>query len=160
VMGGKLTTFRLVAREALARLAAVFPALAALPDAPAFDAVPPSPAVDALGGRRARRLTGRYGADAESLVANAAAGELEEVPGTDVLWAELRHAARVERVVHLDDLLLRRVRLGILLPEGGARHLPRVRAICQSELGWDDARWETEELAYRAEIARSWSAPA
>jgi glycerol-3-phosphate dehydrogenase len=26
--------------------------------------------------------------------------------------------------------------------------LPRIRAICQPELGWDDDRWETEEAAY------------
>jgi len=36
----------------------------------------------------------------------------------------LRWAARAEAVSHLDDLLLRRVRLGLLLPGGGVRHLP------------------------------------
>jgi len=74
--------------------------------------------------------------------------ELEPIPGTNTLWAELRWAARAEGVIHLDDLLLRRVRLGLLLPEGGRPLLPAIRAICQSELGWDDARWETEEAAY------------
>jgi glycerol-3-phosphate dehydrogenase len=64
------------------------------------------------------------------------------------LWAELRWAARAEAVVHLDDLLLRRVRLGHLLPEGGAEVLPRIRAICQPELGWDDDRWASEEASY------------
>jgi hypothetical protein len=56
----------------------------------------------------------------------------------------------MERVRHLDDLLLRRVRLGLLLPEGGAAHLPAIRAICQPELGWDDARWQEEEARYQA----------
>jgi glycerol-3-phosphate dehydrogenase len=46
--------------------------------------------------------------------------------------------------------LLRRVRLGLQLREGGAAVLSRVRAICQPELGWDDARWEREEQEYRA----------
>jgi hypothetical protein len=55
----------------------------------------------------------------------------------------------MERVQHLDDLLLRRVRLGLLLPEGGAAHLPAIRALCQPELGWDDARWHEEEARYR-----------
>ena len=98
----------------------------------------------------ARRLAGRYGADAPALLAAAAAGELEAIPGTLTPWAELRWAARAEGVAHLDDLLLRRIRLGLLLREGGAALLPRVRRICQPELGWDDARWEREEADYRA----------
>jgi hypothetical protein len=44
--------------------------------------------------------------------------------------------------------LLRRVRLGLLLPEGGSAHLPALRALCQRELGWDDARWDSEARAY------------
>jgi glycerol-3-phosphate dehydrogenase len=95
-----------------------------------------------------RRLLGRYGAEASLLVAAAAPGELEPIPTTRTLWGELRWAARAEGVVHLDDLLLRRVRLGLLLPEGGRDLLPEVRAICQAELGWDDARWEAEAEAY------------
>jgi glycerol-3-phosphate dehydrogenase len=66
------------------------------------------------------------------------------------LWAEVRWAARAEAVAHLDDLLLRRVRLGLLLPEGGRRHLARIRAIAQPELGWDDAGWAREVEAYLA----------
>jgi glycerol-3-phosphate dehydrogenase len=73
---------------------------------------------------------------------------LEPVGGTETLWAELRWAARAEAVAHLEDLLLRRVRLGHLLPKGGAEFLPRIRAICQPELGWDDRRWTSEEAAY------------
>jgi hypothetical protein len=61
--------------------------------------------------------------------------------------------------VHLDDLLLRRVRLGHLLPHGGQALLPRVRAICQPELGWSDARWEAEEAAYLALWQRCYSLP-
>jgi glycerol-3-phosphate dehydrogenase len=34
------------------------------------------------------------------------------------------------------------------LPQGGAALLPRIRDICQPELGWDDARWQGEEAAY------------
>lgn len=51
-------------------------------------------------------------------------------------------------VVHLDDLLLRRVRLGLLLPEGGRELLPEIRSSCQPELGWDDPRWEVEADSY------------
>jgi glycerol-3-phosphate dehydrogenase len=51
-------------------------------------------------------------------------------------------------VVHLDDLLLRRVRLGLLLPNGGLDIIDRIRRIVQSELDWDDAHWEQEVTAY------------
>ncbi|MDP2228539.1 MAG: FAD-dependent oxidoreductase, partial [Moraxellaceae bacterium] len=63
------------------------------------------------------------------------------------------------QVEHLDDLLLRRTRLGLLLPEGGMAHLLRVRTVCQAELGWDDARWATETERYRALWQRHYSLP-
>jgi glycerol-3-phosphate dehydrogenase len=150
VTGGKLTTFRLIALDALK---AVRYRLSELP--PVDDQVPVLNPVDVdlpdsqcLGETMRRRLLGRYAADAPALVRAAQLGELEPIPGTQTLWAELRWAARAEGVVHLDDLLLRRVRLGHLLPRGGESLLPQVRTICQPELGWDDERWETEEQAY------------
>ncbi|MBX3060455.1 MAG: hypothetical protein KF770_28685, partial [Anaerolineae bacterium] len=66
---------------------------------------------------------------------------------------------RAEGVQHLEDLLLRRLRLGLLLPEGGRAHLPRIRAICQAELGWDDGRWQDEEAAYLALWQHCYSLP-
>ena len=50
--------------------------------------------------------------------------------------------------MHLDDLLLRRTRLGLLLPHGAAALLEDVRDICRQELGWDDARWAQERSRY------------
>jgi glycerol-3-phosphate dehydrogenase len=44
--------------------------------------------------------------------------------------------------------MLRRTRLGLVLPRGGAEHLPRIGAICRAELGWGQARWEEEEERY------------
>jgi glycerol-3-phosphate dehydrogenase len=95
-----------------------------------------------------QRFLGRYAVDAPKLVAAAHPGELETIPGTQTHWVELRWAARAEGVVHLEDLLLRRVRVGHLLPRGGASLLPRIRTICQPELGWSDDRWATEQSAY------------
>ncbi len=74
-------------------------------------------------------------------------------------WAELRWAAQAEGVVHLDDLLLRRIRLGLVLPNRGKAHLPRIRAMCQGELGWDDARWKQEEESYVALIRTYYGLP-
>lgn len=164
VTGGKLTTFRLIALDALEAVRDRLPELAALNEnISALDIVAPdlldAVTLEAEGAREPaavrlteplrRRLLGRYGAAAPDLVAAAGPGELEAIGSTPTLWAELRWAARREQVVHLDDLLLRRVRLGLLLPDGGRDILPRVREICQAELGWDDARWAAEEARYR-----------
>jgi glycerol-3-phosphate dehydrogenase len=170
VTGGKLTTFDAIAQDTLARVKPRFagrttgevgrggrtPPLDPLPDSHAgFDdelaLLPPS---------LRRRLTGRHAADAAALVEAAAdRAELAPIPGTPEPWAALRWAARAEGVVHLDDLLLRRVRLGLLLPGGGAAHLDRIRAIVAPELGWDDSRWTAEEAAYRARWARDHAPP-
>ena len=150
VTGGKMTTFRLIGLDAFKAIHHRLPEIPKIEeDIPVLNRVDlelPQKAYIEESSRR--RLLGRYGADASPLVDAAREGELEPIPGTRVLWAELRWASHAEGVVHLDDLLLRRVRLGLLLPRGGADLFPAIRAICQPELGWDDARWEKEEADY------------
>ena len=154
VTGGKLTTFREIAREAVDKVELTLPHPPKGADKRGKFAAPPTSArwgeLDVL---ERRRLAGRYGTWTPALVDASKEGELERIPETWFLWAELRHAARVERVVHLEDLLLRRVRAGLLLAGGGAEHLPRIRAICQAELGWSDAKWAKEEDLYLASWA-------
>ncbi len=161
VTGGKLTTFRIVALEVLKKARHIDPELPrADKDVPMFEPFDSElVGTDALDEKACRRLTGRYGADALNLLQVSQPDELESIPGTTILWAELRWAARAEGVVHLDDLLLRRVRLGLLVPNGGQEHLPRIRTICQPELGWDNARWEQEERVYLALWRRCYSLP-
>jgi glycerol-3-phosphate dehydrogenase len=150
VTGGKLTTFRLIALDALKAVRYRLPHLPPLDDSvPVLDPIDVElPTDPPLEERVRRRLLGRYAADAPLLVAAAQSGELAEIPGTQSLWAELRWASRAEGVVRLDDLMLRRVRLGHLLPGGAQGLLQRIRGICQPELGWSDARWESEQAAY------------
>ncbi len=150
VTGGKLTTFRLIALDALKAVRHQLPRLPSLDaDMPVLNPVDVElPGAECLDEATRRRLLGRYAADAPALIAAARPGELESISGTQTLWAELRWAARAEGVVRLDDLLLRRVRLGHLFPEGGKALMPQIRAICQGELGWDDTHWEAEEMAY------------
>jgi glycerol-3-phosphate dehydrogenase len=158
VMGGKLTTFRLVARDALRAARTSFP-LFPLPGAKG--PILKSPGENLLGGGDAPlpRIQGRHGEDASEMANSAEAGDREIIPGTPCLWGELRWAARREAVVHLEDLLLRRVRIGLLLPSGGVSCLSRVRTICQKELKWDDARWEKEKAEYLALYRRCYSLP-
>ena len=44
---------------------------------------------------------------------------------------------------------MRRSRLSLLLPQGGAELLDDLASICQEELGWDAARWQQECAHYR-----------
>jgi glycerol-3-phosphate dehydrogenase len=151
VTGGKMTTFRAIALDALKHAKALLPGwhdeLAAMP---LFAAPPAVAACTQIKGAVLERLLGRHGANTPALIAAAHDGELESIPGTESLWAELRWAARAEAVMRLEDLLLRRTRLGLQLRAGGAAQMERIRAICQGELGWNDERWDAEQAAYLA----------
>ncbi|CAM2070626.1 Glycerol-3-phosphate dehydrogenase/oxidase [Sulfidibacter corallicola] len=161
ITGGKLTTFRKMAFDLLQK------AKKYLGDDVHIDKHPPvfrqdEPDWKALPPLEApirNRLLGRYGLAAGALIRCAGPDELRTIPGTETLWVELRWTARSEQVAHLDDLLLRRTRIGLLLAEGGRDILPRIREIVQIELDWDDARWEKEEAAYLEIWRRHYSLP-
>jgi len=160
VTGGKLTTFRLIALDALKHAAPLLPDWHPdLRPQPIFTRAVPLPLGFGVGTHQRRRLRGRYGKHACALIENAQQGELEIIPGTETLWAELRWAARSEAVLRLEDLLLRRTRLGLQLRDGGLALMPRIRSICQHELGWDDARWDAEQEAYSALWRRHYGIP-
>lgn len=137
VTGGKLTTYRHTALEALRALADRLPALGRL------DASTPI-----LEGAGSGRLAGRYGAAAAQMRAQFPAGEFAPIAGTDYSRAELRWSTRHEAVTNLADLLLRRTRLGLLLPGGGVDLLEEIADLCREELGWDRQRWAGERAAY------------
>jgi glycerol-3-phosphate dehydrogenase len=100
---------------------------------------------------------GRFGPEIQEILDE---GDLARpIDGSIALWSELKHAARTEAVVTLSDLLLRRVRLGLLLPNAGLDELAKIRAIAQPELGWDDAKWEREEKDYRTTWKKAYSSP-
>jgi glycerol-3-phosphate dehydrogenase len=163
VTAGKLTTFRDVAFEALRLASRHVPSLhAANPGAPLL-ASPDGDVQQALAhvpGPWRRRWIARFGHAAARLGAAVAPGaEPEAVAGTGIAWAELHHALAHEAVLHLDDLLLRRTRAGLLLPEGGEALLPRLESTVRAALGWDAARWTHEIARYRDTVARCYAPP-
>ncbi|MYN08710.1 glycerol-3-phosphate dehydrogenase/oxidase [Pseudoduganella aquatica] len=161
VTGGKLTTFRVIALDALRAAAPMLPGWHAdLAPQSIFASTAALRRGQGLPAGQAERLQGRYGASAQALIGCAHEGELDLIPGTASIWAQLRWAARHESVQRLEDLLLRRLRIGLQLRAGGAAILPRARAICQPELGWDDARWDAEQAAYLALLNTHYSLPA
>lgn len=150
VTGGKLTTFRRLAIDALKAAKPYLPQDTSINrKAPAFDELPDKP----LPGHGVtpqiwRRLYGRYGVAAEALVRKAKPRDLSIIPGTHTIWAELPYVARNEQVRHLTDLLLRRVRIGLLTPQGGKAYFKRIKKLCKNVLPWDRRRWKEEIRAY------------
>ena len=161
ITGGKLTTFRRLAWDALK---AARPFLASQKSSDKHQPLfvrPPDKPLNRFGLADSvwRRLYGRYGQDADRLVQAAEATDLELIPATHTLWAELPFVAANERVRHLGDLLLRRVRVGLLTPQGGKGHLKRIRTLCQPALPWDSKRWKKEIAIYLEQWHHSHALP-
>lgn len=149
ITGGKLTTFRRMAREALLAVRPCFAGKAHFNFARAsFNRLPELVPETNLPDELLGRLLGRYGDEVMYLLESARPDELKPFEDVTTLWAEIRWAAREESVVHLDDLLLRRTRLGLLAEQGGLPQMEAIRAIAQPELGWDDERWQAEAERY------------
>lgn len=136
VSGGKLTTFRVIALDALRA--------AGMLDAAAYAAARHSKAP-------------LYGM---SLDAPQGLGDPLAAPPEDAhLGVQLAWVMQNEMVVHLDDLLLRRTRIGNLSAQGGRALLSRWRALIQETLEWDDARWSQEYSRYQKILHDAYSLP-
>jgi glycerol-3-phosphate dehydrogenase len=161
VTGGKLTTFRRLAWDALKSTKPYLPSPIHIDrKTPIFDAVPDQPINDfGLPAEKWRRLYRRYGATADTIVATAEPADLAMVPGTFTLWAELPYLAQHEIIRHLADLLLRRVRIGLLTPGGGGAYIKRIRKLCRTSLPWDKKRWKKEIQMYRDQWRHSHALP-
>ncbi|HKG16286.1 MAG TPA: glycerol-3-phosphate dehydrogenase/oxidase [Solirubrobacteraceae bacterium] len=159
ITGGKLTTWRRMAKMAVDRLverdARDAPCRTAeIPLGMAIEA-DELPRVEGVPEDSYRALAARYGHAAHDVLAVAAErGELAQpiVEGLPDLLAEAVFAARREQVRGVADVLLRRTRLGLLaaaqvtLP--GANAPARVAAAVGPELGWDDDRTAREERLF------------
>lgn len=150
VSGGKLTTFRLIALDTLK---AAKPFLGAVVNsATTEDIIHPASVtpnqVYAADAEWARRLIGRYGDAAKEMLSSAGDSETQKIDHTLFCLAEMRWAARHESVVHLDDLLLRRTRVGSLLAKGGEAILDELAEICQTEMNWSVEKWQQEKQRY------------
>jgi glycerol-3-phosphate dehydrogenase len=156
VSGGKLTTFRLIAIDALN---AARPWLQEVEPRESGDHVFTTPDTQAPRGSWISRIIGRYGSNADHLLAQTDEGEQDLIKETQFCLAECRWAARHESVVHLDDLLLRRTRLGLLLENGAEELFPDLKKICGQELGWDNTKWQNEVSRYRDIFLQYYSLP-
>jgi len=150
VSGGKLSIFRVMAADVLNYISN------RLPGNPKFDhrdqifePPPKKPETSNLAPDTWLGLAGRHGQDVIPLLESASPASLTSIQPLSNLWAEINWAAKQEAVVHLDDLMLRRVRLGLCLPNGGMDHLGKIKNLIQKELGWSDRRWKKEVSRYQ-----------
>ncbi len=150
ITGGKLTTFRLMAKAVINFFRKRYPdKIVNSPEQAILRPPEDLPPVSRnLAPSLLLRLIGRYGIESQDMLASSDEAELTSVLTPPTVWAELRWAARAEGVVHLDDLLLRRVRIGLTLPNGGLEILDRIKTIVQPELNWSDERWTQEVKDY------------
>jgi glycerol-3-phosphate dehydrogenase len=161
ITGGKLTTWRRMAKLAVDRLVE-----REARDAPCrTQAIPLGAPVEVadlgivpgVADAAYAALAGRYGHAAHDVLTVArerlelAQPIVSELPD---LLAEVVYAARREQARSLGDVLLRRTRLGLLaareLDAGGAV-VARVAEALASELGWDAAEVAAQREAWRAE---------
>lgn len=161
IAGGKLTTFRLLALEVLQ---AAQPYLSSklsqrdLTEATDFE-LQTLPETLSLSVSGQRRLFGRYGAHAQTVLDSAEPGDLVRLGNSETLLQELIWACRSECVTHLDDLLLRRVRIGMLQPDGASALIQPLAEVLCAELGWSSQRWEDEWQRYMMVIQSHYSVP-
>ncbi len=162
ITGGKLTTWRRMAKMAVDRMVE-----RAGDDAPCRTAEIPLgqpvaredlPRVEGVPEESYAQLASRYGYAARALLEVAAErGELAQpiVPGRPDLLAEAPFAVRNEQARSLADVLLRRTRLGLLaareLCEADSPVPERVARAMASELGWDEGRIAAEVAAWRSD---------
>jgi glycerol-3-phosphate dehydrogenase len=164
ITGGKLTTWRRMAKMAVDRVVERDgrDAPCRTHEIPLGQSIDPGglPRVEGVSAASYAALAGRYGHAAEQVLATATArGELARpiLQGMPDLLAEAVFAARNEQAGSVGDVLLRRTRLGLLagrrLCSPGAEDPVRVARAIGAELGWDETRVAKEAESWRVEAA-------
>lgn len=103
-----------------------------------------------------RHLLGRYGTLAEDVLdlASGCPDLLDPVSGAEkYLRVEIVHAALAEAALHLEDVLVRRTRISMEYQHGGVDCAREVAELMAEALGWDDARVAREVDLFEQRIA-------
>jgi glycerol-3-phosphate dehydrogenase len=165
ITGGKLTTWRRMAKMAVDRIVEREgrEAPCRTHEIPLGQPADPAtlPSVASVDEESRAHLAARYGHAAVfvlRLVETAPGLGRRISPGLPDILAEAPFAAAHEQALSLGDVLLRRTRLGLLdartLTAAGAEGVRAVAAAMGAELGWDDARIARELDDWRA-LARA-----
>ncbi|MGV9412905.1 glycerol-3-phosphate dehydrogenase [Nocardia sp. NPDC003693] len=163
IAGGKYTTYRVMASDvvdaAAARLGGDVPA-SSTENVPVLGAVGYREMLDDASGVAARtglpvetvhHLLGRYGSLSEGIFELIAADPVlaQPIPGADdYIGAEAVYAVTHEGALHLDDILTRRTRISIEVPDRGLKAAPEIATLIAPHLDWDGERANTEINRY------------
>ncbi len=158
IAGGKLTTYRQMAEDAvdhvLGSKAKSTPSITAttpLVGAPGYEAarrtLPQLSNRYRLTEDQIKHLFSRYGSETADVLAltqedSSLLTPLEHAGA--YLRAEVAFAVRNEGALHLEDVLLHRVRLDFEQPDRGMAAAPEIADIMATELGWDEQTKERE----------------
>jgi glycerol-3-phosphate dehydrogenase len=168
IAGGKWTTYRIMAKDAVdeavaaldGRISGSVTENISLLGAEGFQAAWNKRAKIAhafgLHTVRVEHLLNRYGVLTDELLdlIRETPSLAEPLPGADdYLEAEVVYAARFEGALHLDDVLARRTRISIEAWDRGVSAAPVAAALMGAELGWDADRIELETKTYLDRVA-------
>ena len=168
IAGGKLTTYRVMAEDAVdfalgkaeakgrPSITATLPLLGADGYGAAQNRAETLGARYGFDADRMRHLLHRYGSEIADLLAlideDPALGRpLQAAP--QFLRAEVHRACTTEGAMHLEDILIARVRLNSEARDRGKAAVDEVAEIAAKALGWDEARTQREKDNYLARIA-------
>lgn len=173
IAGGKLTTYRLMARDAVDRVAARLHALDGRPRAPRvptdrlplpggetadLEGLAKAAAERGVSASTARHLVGAYGSEAAAilnLVDRERALGRPIVIGQVPLWAEVTHAVEREMAMRVSDVLVRRLHLFYATRDQALSATEAVADWLGAALGWDGVRRTEEIAAYQELVDRS-----
>ena len=168
IAGGKWTTYRIMAKDAVdeavaaldGRISGSVTENISLLGAEGFQAAwnKRSKIAHAFGLHtvRVEHLLNRYGVLTDELLdlIRETPSLAEPLPGADdYLAAEVVYAARFEGALHLDDVLARRTRISIEAWDRGVSAAPVAASLMGAELGWDADRIELETKTYLERVA-------
>jgi glycerol-3-phosphate dehydrogenase len=168
VAGGKFTTYRVMAADAVDEAAramdakvpgsctAELPLIGADGYRPLWNQRRALAADAGIHVARVERLLNRYGSNVHELLAMVRADPklAAPLPGADdYLAVEARYAVTHEGALHLEDVLTRRTRISIEAWDRGVAAAPEVADLMADLLGWTDEHKKREIDRYLARVA-------
>ena len=167
VAGGKYTTYRVMAADAVdaaaerlpgapASRTAELPLVGARNWAQVHDRAGELAAEYGVPADAVERLLGRHGDQVTAVLDLVRADRTlgRPLPGAPAhLGAEVVHAARAEGALHLDDVLTRRTRISIETKHRGVESAPEVARLMATVHGWEDDFLAREIAHYEARVA-------